>query len=35
MICSPDKPVYMPSEFRSNKANECLVDINEEISKVN
>lgn len=25
----------MPSGFRSNKANECLVDINEEISKTN
>lgn len=35
LIRSPDKPVYMPSGFRSNKANECLVDINEEITKAN
>ena len=35
LIRSPDKPVYMPSGFKSNKANECVVDINEEISKFN
>ena len=35
MIRSPDKPVYMPSGFRSNKANECLVDINDELTKAN
>jgi hypothetical protein len=24
----------MPSGFRSNKANECLIDVNDELSKL-
>jgi hypothetical protein len=28
-IRSPDRPVYMPSGFRSNKANDCAIDIGE------